>query len=378
MDDISNHLAQSGALWSQAEDIWQVIGWAFNCSVLHKKRWDRWLLWLDLMIDVFQEDWDVRGEHGEDGTLDPEHKDAREQSMIAKSLNSEGASTGRDRKVLRAVFADGGRKAAAEFPEIWKNETKERKKDTDLKKIETKIDIEADDYGDYLQEDDESDLEDSDPECQSASPPKIQTSITTLPNVATPLGGTEAVNLRLRLLFLISNVSATLPHTFTPLATLYDTFLEHIRPLPLPTFFLIISPSSFRFFSPSAASCLTQYILRSFIASSAPLPAQDDLAQDVLEHSYLPYPASTSNIADNAKVSLCLETLLRLLDNHVGLTWSPSLQQAMEVGLAAREAKATKAGKKRGRDASGSEREEKIWLHASAERIRSTVQMLRL
>lgn len=374
LDRIDNNLAESEALWARAEDIWQVVGWAFNCSVLHKKRWTRWSLWLDYMLDVLQKDWDIRGiEFGQGEEPAEDEDDPREKSMIVRSLNPDSGIGSRERKLVRAVFADGGPKAAGEFTELWRNETKERKKDVDRKKIETRINIEEDEYGDYMEEDKDSDLEDIDPE----SPEDIHrsrhndsNSDATLRDLANPLGGIDAINLRLRILSFLSTVSATLPHSFTSLASLYDLYLEHIRPLPLPTFFLLMSPASLRHFHPGAASSLTQYILHSIITSSAPLPAKDDLTQTVLEDSYLPFAANTSSIADNAKVSLCVETLLRILNLHLGLAWTPRLQEAMEKGIDARDGKAKKSGRKTARAGGETERE---WLVGSANRIRSVV-----
>ncbi|MCJ1462753.1 hypothetical protein MMC07_001356 [Pseudocyphellaria aurata] len=374
LDRIDNDLAESEALWARAEDIWQVVGWAFNCSVLHKKRWTRWSLWLDYMLDVLQKDWDTRGvEFGQSEEPADDEDDPRKKSIIVRSLNPESRIGGKERKLVRAVFADGGPKAAGEFTELWRNETKERKKDVDRKKIETRINIEMDEYGDYMEEEKDSDLEDVDPE----SPEDIHrsrhnesNSAAMLPDLANPLGGMDAINLRLRILSLLSTVSAILPHSFTPLASLYDLYLEHIRPLPLPTFFLLMSPASLRHFHPGAASSLAQYILHSIIASSAPLPAKDDLTQNVLEDCYLPFAANTSSIADNAKVSLCVETLLRILNLHLGLAWTPRLQDAMEEGIHARDSKAKKSGRKLARAGGDTERE---WLVGSANRIRSVV-----
>lgn len=380
-DEIENDLAQTGAIWVQVEDIWQVVGWAFNCSVLHQKRWARWRVWIEYMLDVFEEDWKVR-EYQDMGSDDEEADEQREKSIIVRSLSSEDVATGRERKIVRALFADGGSRSTAEFPEIWKNETKERRQERETKKVPTKIDIEADNYGDYLDEDEDSDSEaSSNPkvsEAKSESPAKPL-----LTDLSTPLGGTAALHLRLRFLSLLSTVSVSLPTRFTTLDRLYDIYLEYIRPLPLPNFFTLISPSNLGLsFSPPAASSLVQYILRSLITSSAPTPAGDDLTQQVLEENYLPFPANTSSIADNAKVSLCVETLLRLSDRHIGLAWTPALQDAVELGVAAREGKAKKAstGKKRGRGMSGGAGggDERIWLRASAERMRSVVLAARI
>lgn len=377
-DSISSDLAETGAIWARAEDFWQVAGWGFNCSVLNEKRWARWNQWLEFMIEVFEKDWEARGfDVGEDATPNDCKSDPREGSMIVGSLSS-GGSSGKERRIIRAIFADGGLRAAGEFTEIWKNETKERKQDTDLKRISKKIDIATDDYGDYMDEDGESELEDSDTNSQenlpSLNPP---TSTTTLPNLSDPLGGSSSLNLRYRLLSLLSAVSIALPHKFTPLSNLFDHFCEHIRPLPLPTFFALMSPLQLAHFPPSTAIALTKFLLNSLIAASAPMPTDEyPFSQETLETCYIPYTANTSSVADNAKVSLLIEALLRIVDRHKGLSWTPRLQDAVDEGIPAREKKAKTAARRRDRS-SASGGDERIWLKASAARIRSVVAMAR-
>ena len=365
-EGIKSDLANAGSLWERAENFWHVVGWSFNCSVLHKRRWERWSVWLAYMIDVLQSDWDARERMtGED---------AKGNSLLIKYMETGRAVAGRERKVVRAVFADGRTKSVAEFGEIWKNETKELKKDVDVKKVEAKIDIEADNYGDYMEDENEADLEDSASESSTAPPPGAKHHQTdAIPNIADSLGGTESVILRARLLSLLSKVSASTPEAFTSLSTLYEVYSEHIRSLPMPAFFLFMSSPTLRYFVPAAASTLTQYILRSMIAASAPLPPSDTLSQDILEMSYLPFSANTNGIVDNTKVSICVETLLRLLDTHpdIGLSWCPELHEAAETGIKARFVKAKKKQTKRGSNGDGGC--DGMWLAASAERIRSVI-----
>ncbi|KAL9610867.1 MAG: hypothetical protein Q9167_004441 [Letrouitia subvulpina] len=372
-DNNNSDLIYAESLWARAEDFWQVLGWALNCSAIHRKRWERWALFLELMLDVLEADWTLKASEAlRRNEQCAEDEDPRKQCIVTQYVSSESVSTGRERKILRAIFADGKAKSVGEFTEIWRNETKERKKETDLKKVEAKIDIEADNWGDYMHNEEESELEDS-ASNRSLSPPlEAVTSASSMPKTAAALGGMRSVALRLRLLALLSTVSAALPNTFIDLATLYDLYVEHIRHLPLPAFFLLMSHASLRYFTPAAASSLTQYMLRSLIAASAPLPFKDDLSQTVLEQSYLPFPANTMSIADNAKVSLCVESLVRLLNQHVGLVWSTELHDAVEHGISERENKAKKAAKGK---AKATGEEDRMWLRASAERIRGILQV---
>ena len=372
VDNVNSELANASGLWARAEDFWQVVGWVLNCSIAHKRMWDKWNCWLEYMIDVLERDWETRTAEDLEGG---EKKGRRQESIIISYLNAGSAATGRERRIMRAVFADGSARSMQEFPEIWRDEVRELRKDTGIKNIDKKINIDVDNYGDYLDEEHESDLEDLPTASLSANLAGRRSSSTTklVPNCADALGGIESLALRLRLLSLLSHVCATLPEAFTSVDHLYDLYLENIRPLPLPIFFFILAPSSLRLFTTAAASSLTQYILRSIIASSAPLPINDSLAQETLERCYLPFAANTNSIDDNAKVSICVETLLRIFAMYGELVWSPELQIAAEMGIEAREGKAKRVGKGKGGDAE----EERMWLKGSAERIRETVDMAR-
>ncbi|KAL8823970.1 MAG: hypothetical protein Q9191_005399, partial [Dirinaria sp. TL-2023a] len=257
------------------------------------------------MIQVLERDWEARWiaveQSGNKEDLTP-----LRQSMIVHYLSADTLTTGHERKVLRAIFADATTRSMTEFPEIWRNETKERKRDSsDAKRTESKMDIEADNYGDYMASS-SSDLEEEEEESPegAASSPHLMSPPASdgIPNGAALLGGLQAITLRLRLLSLLATLSAVLPTAFLPLRSLYEHFHSLIRPLPLPTFFTFLSPLALSgSMTAAASSTLTQYMLRSLIASAAPVPPDDNLEQKMLERYYLPFPANTLAVADNAK-----------------------------------------------------------------------------
>ena len=363
---INSELASTDALWTKGDDFWHILGWAFNCSVVHQRRWKKWQVWLDLMMSILENDWDQRD------------LDQKRQSLIITYVNaSDGVHAG-EKRILRAVFADGSTRSLQEFREIWKNETKERKpRSNDVSETQnviSKTNIEEGNYGDYLSS--ESEADDEDPAITEHSPLTPSPSDnTTLPDGSLILGGSEALNFRLRMLSLLSNVATFLPENFTSIPTLYDMYLVYIRPLPVPTFALVMSPLGLEIFAPAAASSLTQCVLRSLVSTTAPLPERDYLTQEVLEKCYLPWPANTISIADNIKVSLCVETLFRLFDNMVGIKWSKGLVDAVEKGIEARDGKARKEGKRKGETGGGGIESDRHWLNASAERMRGVVYM---
>ena len=369
-EEIVNDLANIGSLWTRGEDQWQVIGWAFNCSILHRRRWDVWRGWLAYMVDVLEADWNMRFAEG---------WESLEQSLLVRQIRGESMTAGNDRRILRAIFADGKGRAANEFREVWPNETKELRKEDDPKKPVKRIDIEANDYGDYMDEENDADLEDESENSipRSASPSKAgRKGVKSKASYdADHLGDADSLHLRLRLLALLSAVSAHIPRCFVSTRNLYDLLLEYIRPLPLPTFFLVISPAGLRHFPVSAASSLTQYILLTIISSSAPQPPNDHLNQEVLEQCYLPWAASSIGTVDNAKVSLCVETLLRLLDREGALDGTERLLETAERGIKARQNRLDRKKGKGGRDSSGGRDEDIGWLEGSAERIRTAVRL---
>ncbi|MCJ1340412.1 hypothetical protein MMC09_005707 [Bachmanniomyces sp. S44760] len=370
-ENINIELATTSGIWARAEDFWQVVGWAFNCSVLHKNRWARWQMWLDLMISILTDDWESRDD------------DNREESLIVTYLTGPDRISPNLKRIIRAIFADGSLNYSTEFQEIWKNEPKERvPKDKDSGKGKNKMDMNIDEgrFDDYPPE---SNSEDDVQEGTVGPSSKQNVDI----SPSSQLGGSVALSLRLRLLSLLSAVSYALPSLFTPIATLYDLYMTEIRSLPLPLLLLFLSPNSLQNIAPEAASALIQRILRSLIASAAPLPKSDNLTQDVLERCYLPYPANTQYIVDNVKVSLCIEALCRMLNMWVegGMEWRQSLQDAVERGCTARESKAKKErGKKEegggplGRSSGVGDEGEMAWLKASSKRMRATVETMRI
>jgi hypothetical protein len=365
LDTIDTAFANVSSLWSCATDFWHVVGWAFNCSIVHKKRWERWELWLDYMTGVLEEDLKDRSE-GEDGN-----------PLIIPYLNAEsgdGFGATRATRIVRAIFADGSSQSLAQFPEIWKDETKERKKRDDKaaaqKKVSVKVNVEEDIYGDYggSSSDELEDTPDGQ-ENDASTSPGISTHAST--DAFAPLGGPAALRLRFRLLALLSVVSFNVPDKFISLSELYDIYRTHIRPFPLPIFVQIISPPILRCFYIHLAAAFVEHIATSFISSAAPTHTADadDLTQEILEVYFLQWPANTTSASDNAKLGACVETLLRMLDSEDGLTWTEALEKSLEKGIAAREDKGIKGRKRKGESTGGSDAD-RAWLKQSGERMR--------
>ena len=85
-------------------------------------------------------------------------------------------------------------------------------------------------------------------------------------------------------------------------------------------------------------------------------------------------------MADNAKVSLLIEALLRFLASSGKLKYTTALREAVEEGINTRERKSIKkssARKKMGSGARGGEEQvASVWLRGSGERLRGLIDFL--
>ncbi|KAN0080629.1 hypothetical protein V8E54_003833 [Elaphomyces granulatus] len=392
-------LGQAGSLWSRGEDLWHVVGWAFNCSVLYPKRWERWQLWLQFMCEALEDDWDERQrqlgdlEDGPQPATPSRRRDMiRKESLIFKYLTTATAGYGRNRRILRAIFADGSPGSLNEFREVFKNEKKELKEDDDkLKKREVDVDIDQDQYGDYLAKD-EGDTSDETDESRARRkrPKRGSKNLNMSPNTevgearnlvdtiyanggVTSFGGLQSLELRKRLLYLLSGVSTELSKAFIPLDDLYHLFVENIRHLPLPVFQAFVAPSALPAFSPNAQTTLCEFLLFRMLESAAPDTDEEYLNQEKLEKCFLPYAANTSSVVDNAKVSILLEALLCLLAECDMLRISPALQKAVKDGIMARLQKAQDETR-RSMNSRLVEDIEWCWLIESGERLMFLVE----
>lgn len=147
--------------------------------------------------------------------------------------------------------------------------------------------------------------------------------------------------------------------------------------MPIDSLSLFINTSAIPLFPSNALSSLCQLTLTPLIDDEALQPKSDDLDVDTLVTNFLPWAACTTSIEDNAKLSLLIETLLRLFVQDPNIKYESSLddfaalKEAVEKGIEARESKNT-SGKRRKRSKSASNADDsaKFWLQCSSERMR--------
>jgi hypothetical protein len=389
-EKIDTPFLRNESLWSRAEDFWHAVGWAFNCSCLkstpaYAQRWERWSLFLEYVLQVLEDDWEVRYAAEECG-----------RSLIWQYIDTASGGYGKHRRILRAIFADASEKSANEFREVFRNELKEPTKDSEkVKKREVDVNVEEEIYGDYMAKDDDDPSDEEvlsnpvkrtrtrDPSMRRVTPRNSTASLRGeyengeldgAGGRAALMGGAESLSLRLRLLNLLSNVARHSPSDFMDAEELYTLFVEFIRPLPLPVFQLIVLPSIFDAFSENSHITLCELLLQLMLESAAPSTREDRyLTQRKMQDFYLPYAANKSTHVDNAKVSLLLESMLRYFYMAGSLKPNPALREALEAGIAARNEKAAGGPQK------GSKNDDGVasaLLTESGERMRDIVSRL--
>jgi hypothetical protein len=342
---IDSIYAGAKSLFSLAEDFWHIVGWAFNCSCLdsmYTARWSQWSLWLDFMISALEADWELRFQSS-----------TAEESLILQFVESTTSGYGRDRRIMRAIFADGSPKSLNEFKEVFKHELSPPKSDSDKpKKREVdKLDIEADIYGDYMANNDD-DTEEEDkytsisskstrsrtrspstrritPRTSNQSLQSTDLALTTSPST---LGPPLAITLRHRLLHLLSHLSgcaSTIP-SFIEIPELYTLIGEFIRPLPILVFtqFVVSLP---RTFSPDAYATLLEILLQGMLENV--VDGERYLTRAKLVKCYLPHASSKGDVAGNARVSVLLEGLVREMRRGGLLEEGVDVQDAVRKGV---------------------------------------------
>ncbi|EPS33365.1 hypothetical protein PDE_08327 [Penicillium oxalicum 114-2] len=386
-------LGTTEAVWSRAEDFWHVVGWAFNCSVLHPERWESWQIWMRYMCEVIEDDWCQREKAYEESQNQPEREvetsgldeavrrsgrgapqkpdglDIFRQSLIFQYI-SVGTRNGRARRIMRAIFADGSTASINEFRQVFSKELVSARLQDDTgksNKREREVDIDQDLYGDYMPDD-------SDDEPMSgtgASPPRASSplddesqvrrskrtrrgtrlaSVRTASEIPEPerspagqqhhsvggvsqLGGLGSLGLRKKLLGILSRVSDRLGKDFVGLDELYQHFAENIRRQPLLVFQAFVSPLVLPELDDEAQSTLCEYLVHSMIESAARASHVDRLTDQKLEECFLPFAAAAASALDNAKFSILLEALVTLLASRGFIKQSPSLKKAVQTGI---------------------------------------------
>ncbi|KAI0857134.1 hypothetical protein F4860DRAFT_506235 [Xylaria cubensis] len=363
-------------VWQHGRDFFSVVGWAFNCSFLYPERWQWWRRWLGFMLDLLEKDVEERYKLDMEDTSD--QMLMLQDSILASYVTQRsGRTTDAIMWIMKALFADGNTPSTSVFQEVWHREHKSKSRRALNKRKREKVNIDKGEYGGYL--DDES-IHSS----QASEPPTPQKNRVKLAVVKEDEDPESAYNetipLRQRLFSLVSYLCYGLGDA-SPIdfSNLYEKFEQRIKELPLPVFSSFINSSTSALRIDQQIEML-QGVLFLFVPPGALSPRKVDRARfeeggispAILERCFLPYPANTIEVEDNAKMSLLLESLLMIVWQHGGSDggFSEHLGEAVRKGIEARREKVNrKKTRGRGRGVTDAEFEAKAVLEASDVRL---------
>ncbi|KAI3399383.1 hypothetical protein diail_7110 [Diaporthe ilicicola] len=375
-DHIRGKTANKGSVWARGQDFWRVLGWAFNCSAHHPHRWRWWQPWLEYMVDVLEADYQERKR------LDVEREGVKEsydyqllqESLLVSYMMPKNSRVSPLKPIISALFADGSTSSQAIFKEVFTKEQKVASKSSKKRKRD-RVDLENDKFGDY---DDDSSTGGSEP----PTPEHLQMLAMDVENdtvLWTNSSILDTIPLRQRLFALLSDAAYDVPgKCMINLPDLYEKSTERIAQLPVAAFARFLAPHDTTLMQGSFIAiirCLMPYLL----PGAAPRPAdvdpevdaREDVSVRILERCYLPFAYRTAE--NNAKLSLAVEALLRV----DFCSWSPSLQRAVDKGVAARNDKAGPRKGGRSNPKSDGEVAAREILRASGKRLLAWADILR-
>lgn len=363
-DSVGGQFARGQILFRRAPDFWAVLGWAFRCAAEYPQRWRHWRVWLEYVVWVLEDDFDERLERDRQGAAGwGGGKGSTPYPMLKRSLlvgyleDLRRARRNASKEVMRALFAFSDGDPAPDralFREVFERETVAAKSTPKRKRAEMVVDLENDQFGDYL-DGDEFEPEEGDMSGTPSAPcqrrkPGRQPKTEAPPAFCLTDDIAETVPFRLRIFRLLSATSLYLPDVFMPLDELYETFTDHVRGLPLPMFQLFVESRAHNLPEDVQVSVLRVTIEN--MLSKHPDPADVDPEHE-LEHRvtvlmmqkcFLPFAANRVTAEDNAKLSVALESLLWFIYSQVNVEYSESLRSAVEMGIKAREDRIKRRG----------------------------------
>ncbi|KAK6207255.1 hypothetical protein LQW54_007339 [Pestalotiopsis sp. IQ-011] len=374
------------SVWRRGQDFFNTVGWAFNCSILYPNRWKYWRQWLEFMFDVMEADIMERArideeEHRTGGTGECAYKMLAD-SMLAGYINQcdRRRSGGGVKWLINVIFADGQTSSTRQFLEIWANEHRGPPKNRYLKR-KRNFNMEKGDYGGLL--DDESIYS-----SQASEPPTPQKRKSGSESPALEASYVESIALRQRLFYLLSYLCHFLPDPPFDLPDLYEFYEKEVRNLPLPIFTAFVDSTTSSLRTDSQISILQNLLILS-MPSSAVKPSKVDperydvngTSPAIIERCFLPYAANSIAAEDNAKVSVLLEEIIKLVWTVGTENFSDKLFERVTKGINAREAKIKKKvagtrGRRNGQPQEDPDLEAKTLLEESSARLEELAELI--
>ncbi|KND94867.1 hypothetical protein TOPH_00530 [Tolypocladium ophioglossoides CBS 100239] len=382
-DRVRGRMANEASVWSRGQDLWTTVGWAFNTATLHPHRWRYWRVWLEYMLDVLEADWGERERldreaHEANGKTGDEPLTSRRDSMILMYRDQQENRQPGFKRIIKALFADGGSLSSSSFSDVFEKEPRGPTKGSKKRKREQVLDLDKDKFGDYF--------DDGSTSSGISEPPTPQRPRDTRKEVSFGClnpGLAESVALRLRFFKLLSAATFVLRKR-SELNQLYQDFTAAIKVLPLQMFSLFVTQRENPLL-PETHVTITKQLFHLLLPSNYKDPRKVDpegeavgsLTMPMLEHCYMASPANTVGLDDNVKLSLVVENAIQLLWICDMAVFTESFAEAAAKGIKAREAKAKKKRTGRAR-AETSDTLAQDMLASSGERIRVLMQAVEM
>jgi hypothetical protein len=335
------------------------------------------------MLDVLEADWAERERRDKEaqqanGPESELHRTARNESIIVMYMDQQNGRQNGAKGFMKALFADGSEISSSAYREVFDKEPRGPRKQAKKRKREQVLDLENDKFGDYY---DEESMSSGVSEPPTPQKPKDTRKLGTAGAHAPGL--VESVNVRLRLFKLLSAVTWSLRKPIE-LHRLYEEYTAYLKLLPLPMFSLFACQRP-NVLLPEAHITVTKELFDLLLPNSYKNPSKVDpegdahgcLTLPMLEQCFVPHPANTVALEDNAKLSLVVEDAIQLLWACGLMVYSEKLEAAVEKGIMARETKAKKrrTGKMKSDDTDVLAQD---ILTNSAERIRVLLEVLKV
>lgn len=420
--EIPLKMAREGSVFNRAHDFWACLGWSMNLACrsccdgsdhLVRSRWRDWELWLLMVVEILEASW--------------AQQPVWEETLLYQYMKDVGLTTivrslfATDQHSSTTEFSEIWEK------ELKPPKQYDRAGST-RKKIDIDNDEYGDYFDDISTEDDEPNVlagstgvivkRRSSRYLHRAAVNRAAESFAYRPEFQTAMivdhqarkniesdstswlsawGGIAAIRIRLRIIDLLADLALNLPDQFVPYFEFVDYLHDRIKPLSIPEFNLFItSPivSKRRPYDGCWRQTVSQMILNRAIGPSAhgapwstPKPWYNTTSpgtkvqiipqdwdensglfdQQTLEKYYLRFAAASSSAADQAKVSLVIEYVVRMFLIHGELEVTEQLQHYVRLGIREREKKVSVREKQR-------DEGPWFWLQNSGRRLRALVK----
>jgi hypothetical protein len=291
-EDLTSPFIHEKSLFAQTEDFWHLVGWTFNCYHQSPKRWSRWRLLLNFWLELAEKDLEWRTtDFGKTNVKDGPKFPA---DGVTAAIFQSAFERNDQRKIMRAIFADGSQTTLNEFGEVYQNETKEKKKRTEEDTISRpKINIDDDQWGDWDQHEEDIDMDDApnDEESNADMDPTMRM---------------DRINLRARILSLI--LKATILHgcPFKSAPAVLDYLTEYIKPLELNDFMDLFSAIKA---PPHIYTALLLNTIEVYLPGGLPKTNLLYVGDEYIVANFLHEHARTANAVDNAKLSIVVDRI---------------------------------------------------------------------